>query len=60
MNEFLNIGQQVPEIVGNKFKTFFIDSAVFKEVKQKLIIIKDFPTIVNNQDYILLVEIIYN
>jgi hypothetical protein len=25
-----------------------------------LIIIKDFPTIVNNQDYILLVEIIYN
>jgi hypothetical protein len=32
--------------------------AAFKEINQKFIIINDFPTVVNYQDSVLLVEII--
>ena len=49
-NEFLNTGQQVPEIVSNELTKFSNHSALLKEVKQKFIIIKYFPTIVNYQD----------
>ena len=54
-NEFLNTGQQVPEIVSNELTKFSYDSAVLKEVNQKFIIIKYFPTIVNYQDSTLFV-----
>jgi hypothetical protein len=54
-NEFLKTGQQVPEIVSDELTKFFNDSAVLKEVKQKFINIKYFPTIVNYQDFALFV-----